>query len=258
MALHFERRGSGPPLLLVHGLGGSLRSWDTIADDLASSRDLILLDMPGHGRSPPVQGRPTIAAYADAIAGFMADQGLARADLLGSSVGARLVLELTRRGLGGHCVALDPGGFWRGWETPYFASTIGVSGRLIRAIRPALPFLTRHALTRALLLAQLSARPGSLSSDVVLTELRTLADTRVFDDMVHELARGPLQAGTATPPGRVTIGWGRQDRLLLPRQAERAHAAFPGSRLHWFERCGHFPQWDQPQEAVRVILDGTA
>ncbi len=258
MTLHFERRGSGRPLLLVHGLGGSTRSWDTIADDLASSRDLIIVDMPGHGRSPPVQGRQTIAAYADAIAAFMAEQGLAEADLLGSSVGARLVLELARRGLGRHCVALDPGGFWQGWETRYFKLTIGVSGKLIRVLRPALPFLTRHAVTRALLLAQLSARPGSLSPDVVLTELRTLADTRVFDETLRELAHGPLQEGTATPPGRVTIGWGRQDRLLLPHQAERAHAAFPGSRLHWFERCGHFPHWDQPQEAVRVILDGTA
>ncbi len=258
MTLHFERRGAGHPLLLLHGLGGNTRSWDTIAGDLARSRDLILLDMPGHGRSPPVQGRQTIAAYADAIQAFMIEQGLDRADLLGSSVGARLALELTRRGVGRHCVALDPGGFWQGWETTYFDVTIGLSGKLIRAIRPALPFLTRHALTRALLLAQLSARPGSLSPEVVLMELRSLADTQVFDDTVRELARGPLQEGTATPPGRVTIGWGRQDRLLLPRQATRAQAAFPSARLHWFERCGHFPHWDQPEEAVRVILDGTA
>ena len=257
MTLHFERRGTGHPLLLIHGLGGSTRSWDTIADDLARSRDLIIIDMPGHGRSPPIEGRQTIAAYADAIAAFMTDQGLQRADLLGSSVGARLVLELTRRGLGRHCVSLDPGGFWQGWETAYFSLTIAASGKLIRAIRPALPFLTRHAFTRALLLAQLSARAGTLSPDIVLTELNTLADTRVFDETVRELKRGPLQQGTATPPGRVTIGWGRQDRLLLPRQAPRAQAAFPGSRLHLFDRCGHFPHWDQPEETVRLVLDGT-
>ncbi len=214
--------------------------------------------MPGHGGSPPVPGPQTIAGYADAIAAFMDEQGLTDADLLGSSVGARLVLELARRGLGRNCVALDPGGFWHGWETKYFELTIGASAKLIRAIRPALPFLTKHALTRALLLAQLSARPGSLSPHTVLTELQTLANTRVFDETVRELARGPLQQGTTTPPGKVTIGWGRQDRLLLRAQAERAQAAFPGARLHWFEDCGHFPHWDQPQEAVRVVLDGTA
>jgi pimeloyl-ACP methyl ester carboxylesterase len=70
----------------------------------------------------------------------------------------------------------------------------------------------------------------------------------VFDAVVHELATGPLQAGTDTTPGRVTIGWGRQDRLLLPRQAHRAEAAFPKAQLHWFDRSGHFPHWDQPDE----------
>jgi len=258
MTLHFERRGTGRPLLLIHGLGGSTRSWDTIADDLARSRDLVIIDMPGHGRSAPLPGRQTIAAYADAIAAFMREQGLDRADLLGSSVGARLVLELSRRGVGGHCVSLDPGGFWQGWETGYFALTIGVSGRLIRVLRAALPFLTRHAFTRSLLLAQLSARSGSLSPDVVLTELRGLADTTVFHDTVRELARGPLQQGSVTTPGRVTIGWGRQDRLLLPRQAARAQAAFPNATLHWFDRCGHFPHWDQPEETVRLVLNATA
>ncbi len=73
--------------------------------------------------------------------------------------------------------------------------------------------------------------------------------------MLRELARGPLQQGSALTPGRVTIGWGRQDRLLLPRQATRAQAAFPSARLHWFERSGHFPHWDQPADTARVILE---
>ena len=97
----------------------------------------------------------------------------------------------------------------------------------------------------------------ALAPAVVLTEMRTFAATSVFDDMVHELANGPLQAGTASTPGRVTIGWGHQDRLLLPRQAGRAQAAFPKAQLHWFDRCGHFPQWDQPEETVRTILQTT-
>ncbi len=88
--------------------------------------------------------------------------------------------------------------------------------------------------------------------------MRTFAATTVFDDVVRELANGPLQQGTAATPGRVTIGWGRNDRLLLPRQASRTQAAFPNARLHWFENCGHFPQWDQPDEAARVILETTA
>jgi pimeloyl-ACP methyl ester carboxylesterase len=45
--------------------------------------------------------------------------------------------------------------------------------------------------------------------------------------------------------------------LCLPQQANRAMAAFPGATMHWFERSGHFPMWDQPQETVKVILDAT-
>lgn len=258
MRLNVERHGNGRPLLLVHGLGGSIRSWDPIAPALASSRELVLIDLPGHGRSPALAGRQTIAAFADAIEAFVREQGLQGVDLVGSSVGARLVLEMSRRGVGGHCVALDPGGFWRGWETDFFHYTLAASIRLLRLLKPALPFLSRHALTRALLLVQLTARPSFLPAGVVLTELQSLVATPVFDAMLRELAIGPLQEGTASPPGRVTIGWGRNDRLLLPRQAPCAQLAFPTARLHWFENCGHFPQWDQPQEAVWVILETCA
>lgn len=257
MTLHSERIGRGPPLLLVHGLGGSVRSWDTISEPLSRSRELILIDMPGHGGSPPVQGRQTISAYADALTNFIEAEQLGAVDLVGSSVGARLVLELSRRGVGRHCVALDPGGFWRGWETKFFQTTIAASIRLVRGLQPVMPFLSRHAATRTLLLAQLSARPWALAPDTVLTEMRTFAATEVFDDMVHELATGPLQAGAASTSGRVTIGWGRRDRLLLPRQAYRAQAAFPTAELRWFDRSGHFPHWDEPEEAVQAILQTT-
>ena len=258
MNLNVERHGNGRPLLLVHGLGGSVRSWDPIAPALARSRELVLIDLPGHGRSPALEGRQTFAAFADAIEAFVRGQGLQTVDLVGSSIGARLVLELSRRGVGGHCVALDPGGFWRGWETTYFHYTLAASIRLLRLLKPALPFLSRHALTRALLLVQLTARPAFLPAGVVLAELQSLVATPVFDAMLRELAIGPMQPGTASTPGRVTIGWGRNDRLLLPRQAPRAQLAFPTAKMHWFDNCGHFPQWDQPQEAVRVILDTCA
>ncbi|OZC01250.1 alpha/beta fold hydrolase, partial [Rubricoccus marinus] len=48
-----------------------------------------------------------------------------------------------------------------------------------------------------------------------------------------------------------------QDRVCFPSQAERATARFPGARLEWLDRCGHFPQWDRPEEAVRLILAAT-
>jgi pimeloyl-ACP methyl ester carboxylesterase len=129
---------------------------------------------------------------------------------------------------------------------------------LLRAIRPLLPTLSRYAVTRTALLAQLSVRPWALDPHVVTTELTGLSTTPTFDALVDDLARGPEQTGPAAQStGRVVIGWGRQDRLCLPRQATRAKAAFPSADLHWFESSGHFPAWDMPDETVAVILAAT-
>ena len=255
MSLHFERVGTGRPLVMVHGLGANLRTWDPLLAALRGSRELILVDLPGHGRSAPLAGSQTFEAHADALAGFVQSQGLLTADLTGSSIGGRLVLELARRGIGGHCVALDPGGFWRGWETRWFHWTLAASIRLVRLLRPFHSGLSRHAFTRTLLLAQLSARPWRLPPQLVAGELQSLAATLVFDAMLCELARGTQQPGSARTPGRVTIGWGRHDHLLVPRQAASAQAAFPSARMHWFEHSGHFPHWDQPDDTARVILE---
>jgi pimeloyl-ACP methyl ester carboxylesterase len=155
-------------------------------------------------------------------------------------------------------VALDPGGFWRGWERSYFKVTIGASVRLLRALRPALPALSRNAASRTALLAQLSARPWALDPNVVVTELKSFAATSTFDALVSDLAHGPEQEGpAAAPENRITIGWGRQDRLCLTSQAARAKAAFPAAELHWFNQCGHFPMWDQPAETIQLSLSRT-
>src|SRR5687768_792928 len=113
---------------------------------------------------------------------------------------ARLVLELARRGSVGAVVALDPGGFWRGWERTFFKTTIGASGRLLRAIRPGLPMLSRNAATRTALLAQLSTHPWKLDPQLVATELASLSATSTFDALVRDLASGPEQIGPAADP----------------------------------------------------------
>ena len=213
---------------------------------------------PGHGATPAEPDSGTFNGLVGSVERYIADNGLAGIDVVGSSMGARIVLELARRGGVGNVVALDPGGFWRGWERTFFKVTIGLSGRLLRAIRPALPTLSRNAVSRTLLLAQLSVRPWALDGQVVSTELTGLSNTPTFDALVRDLANGPEQTGpAASSTGRVVIGWGRQDRLCLPRQAARAKAAFPSADLHWFESSGHFPAWDMPKETVAVILGAT-
>lgn len=259
MTLHVVREGTGPPLIQVHGLGGSWRSWSTIRPALAQAREVIAVDLPGHGETPAAADSGTFAGLADSLEAFIAAHALDGTDIVGSSHGARLVLEMARRGRVGATVALDPGGFWRGWERTYFRRTLRASIRLLRGLGPALPALSRSAVTRSALLAQLSAKPWRLDGDVVATELSSFARTKTFDSLVDDLACGPEQEGPAADPSRpIVIGWGRKDRLCLPRQAARALEAFPSARLHWFSACGHFPMWDDPEETVALVLGATA
>lgn len=225
---------------------------------LAQTREVIALDLPGHGETPPEPDSGTFFGLARSLDDWLSRERMAGVDMVGSSMGARLVLEMARRGRSGAVVALDPGGFWRGWERTFFRSTIAASIRLVRGLRPALPALARNSASRTLLMAQLSARPWKLNSALIASELKSFAETSTFDALVRDLATGPMQGGIALAPRTIVIGWGRKDRLCLPRQAKRALAAFPTAKLHWFKSSGHFPMWDQPEETVRVILRATA
>ncbi|MFB9788552.1 alpha/beta fold hydrolase [Microbacterium testaceum] len=260
MTLNHVRRGSGSPLLLVHGLGAGWRSWTPILDELARHREVIAVDLPGFGETPPLSGDVSIATLADAVADFIREQGLEGVSTVGQSMGGRIVLELARRGVGGDSVALDPGGFWSPRERAVFAATLRPSIVLVRALRGVLPALLSNPVGRTVLLAQLSARPWVLSRETVLPDVRGLADSPSVGAAMNALTKGPLQQGApaGTVPGRVTIGWGRRDLVTVPKQADRATHLFPDASLHWFERCGHFPQWDVPHEATRLILDSTS
>ena len=256
--LNLHTTVTGPPILLVHGLGGAWQSWEPILADLAKQRTVHAIDLPGHGLSQVSQGAGTFAGLADALGEEMVARGWTGIPIVGSSLGGRLVLEMARRGLSGDVVALDPGGFWKGWERTFFAATIGASVKLLQTLGGTLPGLVRNPVGRSALLAQLSARPWALDGQVVADELMRYAKTPTVMALIADLEKGPMQRGPAAPgTGRVTIGWGRHDRLCLSQQAHRAMAAFPGATLHWFEHSGHFPFWDEPKEAVRVILEGT-
>lgn len=260
MEMNYIRRGAGKPLLLIHGLGGSWRSWQTILDDLALERNVIAVDLPGHGDTPKLKGATTMATLADAVTEFLGENNLTGVDAVGSSMGARLVLELVRRGgvLGG-VVSLDPGGFWQGWQIPFFYHSVNLSIKLVRLLQPVMPQIARSAIGRSLLLAQFSARPWKLQPEVVLDEMRSFAASPVFDELLYNLAYGEMQKGAPRNSIKkpLIIGWGKRDRVCFPSEAQCALELFPDAQLHWFNHCGHFPQWDAPAETVRVILDGT-
>lgn len=258
MTMHSTRAGNGKPLLLVHGLGGSSHSWNPVSGPLAQTREVIALDLPGHGKSLAETDSGTFDGLARSLDTWLDREKLIGVDMVGSSMGARLVLEMARRGRAGAVVALNPGGFWQGWERTFFKTTIAASIRLVRALNPALPVIAKSAAGRTALMAQLSAKPWALDPALVARELKSFASTRTFDALVSDLANGATQPGTSDTKAPIVIGWGRKDRLCLPSQATRAMTAFPNAKLHWLEQSGHFPMWDQPRETVRLIFETAA
>ncbi|QMW02484.1 alpha/beta fold hydrolase [Spirosoma foliorum] len=256
MTMNYVRRGTGKPLLLLHGLGSSLKVWDLIIDELATQRDVIALDLPGFGQSPALLGEVSIPTLADAVIDFLIQHQLLGIDAVGNSMGARLVLELARRGnVVGAVVSLDPGGFWQGWQVAYFYQSVRLSAQLSKLIQPILPPLVSNPVSRTLLFAQFSAHPWTIPAEVALNEFREFLPTPSFTKLLDSLAHGPPQQGA--PIGSIpnlVIGWGCQDRICPPSQSRLALKLFPDAQLHWFSNCGHVPQLDVPAETIALIL----
>lgn len=257
--MHTVRTGSGSPLVLVPGVGADTETWRPVLAGLTAAREVVRLDLPGFGRTPLPAGEVTMAGYADALEAHLRAEGLAGADLVGSSMGARLVMELARRGVGRATVALDPGGFWSPAQKKVFGVTLTASVALVRALRPALPVLLATPVGRTALLAQLSARPWAVPADYALSELRGLADAAGTSPSITALSTGPDQLGApaGSLPGPMLVVWGTQDRVALPRP-DRVAELFPDAVVELWESCGHFPHWDQPERTVATILRATS
>jgi pimeloyl-ACP methyl ester carboxylesterase len=253
--MHVANHGRGKPLLLLHGLGSSGHAWEPVLAPLAEARRVIVLDLPGHGASPAEGDSGTFAGLVRSVAEWLKAERLEGIDMVGSSLGARIVLELARRGLAGDVVALDPGGFWEGWERQFAVTSLSASRALAKALKPLLPALAGNPVSRSALLAQLSARPWALDGGFVAAELLALAETPTVPALIADLGYGPGQEGVPETGHRLAIGWGRHDRLCLPVQAGRAAARFPSAKLHWFEHSGHFPLWDEPGEVVKLVAE---
>jgi esterase len=96
MQLHFQSSGKGAPLIILHGLLGSLQNWQTVAGELAKSFQVLAVDQRNHGRSPhsAAMGYPEMA---EDLREFLDRQGLTRARLLGHSMGGKTAMEFSLR-----------------------------------------------------------------------------------------------------------------------------------------------------------------
>ena len=257
MALAHVRRGSGPPLALIHGIGSQWQMWEPVLDRVCREREVVALDLPGFGDSEEHRARPTVGALAGAAAEFLDGLGLAGAHVAGNSLGGGVALQLARIGAARSATALSPAGFVNDREGRYARALLMESRRIAKLTEAHADLACAGRVRRTLSFSHLAAKPWKIPPDQAAGALRNLANSPGFETTFEAIEdfrwTGP------EPSCPVTVAWGAKDRILIySRQAPRARRRLPGARHVTLTGCGHVPTWDDPEQVARVLLEGSS
>lgn len=257
--LAYERFGQGAPLLLVHGLGHRRQAWYPIVDLLTPHREVILVDLPGHGESPGYEpnGRMARDYLRDEFVAFNEHLNLGRPHVAGYSLGGLIALESAVEQRASSVTALSPAGFWRGdgdfaYVERIFKSVVALAG----VSRHVAPVLARSKAGRALMYSWLMAHPSRIDSKAAVDDLSALIHARpAVRSLLAEAYTfdRPLPEDTA-----VTIAWSKKDRVLRSYQGDRAREQLPAATHLWLQGCGHVPMSDEPSLIADVILQASS
>src|SRR3954468_353871 len=256
MTLAHVRRGSGPPLVLIHGIGSQWQMWEPVLSRLERERGGVALDLPGFGDSEEHRARPTVEALADAVAEFLDGSGFAGAHAAGNSLGGGVALALARMGEARSACVLSPAGFGNMREGDYARALLMNTRRMARLAAPHAALFTAGPVRRVLAFSHVAARPWRIPPAEAAGALRNLARSPGFETTMEAIAEHRF--GGPAPSCPVTVAWGEKDRLLLySRQSARARRLLPDARHVTLEGCGHVPTWDDPEQISRVLLDAS-
>lgn len=254
ITVNYERRGTGSPLVLLHGIGHRWQAWLPVLDRLAERHDVIAVDLPGFGLSPPLPAGAVydVATSMDVLADSFATLGLNRPHLAGNSLGGLLAVEAASRGLVASATALSPAGFWSARDRARALATL----RALRASALAPGFVTSKILNsprlRARSLQVLYEHPERIDRLTALGDTAALRGSAAFRPT---LRAGRRYAWAGVPPTvPLTIAWGARDRILPPHQAQRAARLLPDAHHVMLPGCGHIPMIDDPALVAETIL----
>jgi pimeloyl-ACP methyl ester carboxylesterase len=253
MPLAHDRTGSGPPLLLIHGIGMCKEVWRPVTPLVAREREVIAVDLPGFGQSP--RGPSTVLGLADAVAGLADELGLDGWHVAGNSLGGGIALALGASGRVRSACGVSPLGFQAGRELGYARALLAGTRGMARALAPIATTVARHRALRTALSAHATARPWRVPPDDAALWLRAYAYSPAFWDLMRDAPNFSV----VPPSCSTTIAWGERDRLLIfSRQAPRARRVLPAARHVTLHGCGHVPTWDDPEQVAEVLLEASA
>lgn len=257
-ALAYDRAGSGPPLLLLHGLGHRRQAWGAVLDLLIPQREVITVDLPGHGQSPPLRAdtRHPVLVIAEQIADLLSGLGINRPHVAGNSLGGAIALTLAATGHAASVTALSPAGFpGSDNEIRYVKAAFTAMRVTGRAIMPLVPWLSGSAAGRRLLYGVMVARPGRVSPEQARGD--AAAFVAAGEAMRTVFGAFPQFSAAVIDDVPVTIAWGTADRVLRQSNARVARQRMPRARFVPLPGCGHVPMTDDPGLVAEVILKGS-
>ena len=259
--VRFQAAGSGPPLLLLHGITSTSEAWRSTMPRLAESYTVIAPDMLGHGRSAKPRGDYSLGAYAAGIRDLMAVLGFERGTVVGHSFGGGIAMQfsylfpefvermalISSGGLGKEVhpllrAAVLPGSEWvmpllaREWSVRAGESISRVAGRLGLEAGPDIAEFARGYAS----LIEEGAREAFIHT------MRSVIDP----DGQRVSALDRLYLADQMP---VLFIWGTEDPIIPVSHGRRAHEIVAHSRYVEIPGSGHWPMLDEPDVVVREI-----
>ncbi|MBB4662954.1 alpha/beta fold hydrolase [Conexibacter arvalis] len=257
----YRAGGSGPVLVLVHGITSTSQTWSKVFPLLTRRFTVIAPDLLGHGASAKPRGDYSLGAYASGVRDLLVALGHERATFVGHSLGGGVAMQLAYQ-FPERCerlVLVGSGGLGREVNLLLRASTLPgsdvvlpllVNRHLLDAGRLAGTLLGKVGLQAGTDIAEIARGHASLADRdaraAFVQTLRTIVDPR--GQRVD--ARDRLYLAEHVP---FLIVWGEHDSIIPVAHGRDAHALVPSSRLEVFERSGHFPHVDEPTRFLEVL-----
>jgi pimeloyl-ACP methyl ester carboxylesterase len=259
----YRSAGSGPALLLLHGIAGSGRTWDEVVPWLAEDHTVIAPDLLGHGGSAKPRGDYSLGAYASGARDLLSALGFDAATVVGHSLGGGIAMQFAYQ-------------FPERLERLVLVSSGGLGREVSLLLRAAalpgaewvLPVLAGVRLDAAgawvgRQLGRVGLRPAS-DLDELASGFASLSDGEARQAFLHTV-RAVIDTGgqrvDASDRLYLAAGvpslliWGDRDRIIPVDHGYAAHERMPGSRLEVFPGAGHFPHRDDPHRFVSVLRD---
>ena len=259
----FRIAGSGPVLLLIHGIGDNSMAWEPVLSKLARRFTVIAPDLLGHGQSDKPRADYSVAAYANGMRDLLSVLDIDQVTVVGHSLGGgvamqfayqfpQMVERLVLIGAGGVTkdvnIALRLASLPGGSEAltllrlPLVLPTLQLAGQVLGSVMGSTG-VGRDIPNALRILADL---PEPTASAAFSRTLRAVVDWR--GQVVTMLDRCYL---TESVP--VQLVWGEPDAMIPVSHGHMAHAAMPGSRLEIFPDSGHYPFHQHPDRFVELV-----